>query len=170
VVNTRAHLCRQRAVRYGNGDLFPRRTEVDRPDERRSRLAKLPLIMLLLALAMTSLTAAGAAAQEFPYERELLLDTSPMKGTRRVPVFEVDKDGKGSIDLWCASVQTHFIVAGNTITILIGAKTERQCTPELMQADEEMVKALEAVTTWRRDGLMLTLQGGKTLRFRMATN
>jgi heat shock protein HslJ len=140
-----------------------------RPHVRR-RLPTLPWFILLIALAAACLPATGAAAQEFPYERELLLDADPMKGTRRVPVFEVDRDGKGSIDLWCASVQTHFIVAGNTITILIGAKTERQCTPELMQADEGMVKALEEVTTWRRDGLMLTLNGSKPLRFRMATN
>jgi heat shock protein HslJ len=141
-----------------------------RPDVRRSLLAKLPLVTLLLTIGAACLPATGAAAQEFPYERELLLDANPMKGTRRVPVFEVDKEGKGSVDLWCASVQTHFIVAGNTITILIGTKTEKQCAPELMKADEEMVKALEEVTTWRRDGLMLTFTGSKTLRFRMATN
>jgi hypothetical protein len=135
----------------------------------RSRLAG--RLMFALLLAAICLPAARAAADDgFPFERELLLDADPMKGTRRVPVFEIDKSGQGSIDLWCASVQAQFIVAGNTVTILIGNKTEKQCSPELTKADEDMVKALEAVTTWRRSGTTLILNGGKPMQFRMATN
>jgi heat shock protein HslJ len=111
-----------------------------------------------------------AAAAEFPYEREMLLDADPMPGTRRVPVIEVNAGGEAQIDLWCNSIRAQFIIAADTVTILTGAKSERQCEPALMRGDDEMLAAFEQVTHWRRDGDILTLRGGKTLRFRIATN
>jgi heat shock protein HslJ len=113
---------------------------------------------------------AGAAEAEFPYGQELLLDAPAMKGGKRVPSFEVDSNGRGSVDLWCNSVTAQFVVAGDTVTILTGAKTDRRCDPERMRADEDMLAALLQVTNWRRHDDVLILQGGRSLRFRPATN
>ena len=41
-----------------------------------------------------------------------------------------------------------------------------QCTPERMQADEELLGALIQVTGWRRQGDGIVLEGPKTLKFR----
>jgi len=47
---------------------------------------------------------------------------------------------------------------------------DEPCTPERAQADEEMIAALAAVTSWQQRGDVLTLNGAKSLRFRLATN
>jgi heat shock protein HslJ len=41
-----------------------------------------------------------------------------------------------------------------------------QCTPERMQADEELLGALIQVTGWRLEGDGIVLEGSKTLKFR----
>ena len=45
-----------------------------------------------------------------------------------------------------------------------------QCTPQRLQADEDMLAALAQVTAWRKQGGALVLAGPKTLKFRPATN
>ena len=45
-----------------------------------------------------------------------------------------------------------------------------QCTPERMQADEEMLSSIVQVTEWRRDGDTILLIGPATVKFRPATN
>jgi hypothetical protein len=62
------------------------------------------------------------------------------------------------------------VVAGDTITILTGDKTERDCPPERAQADDEVLAALTGVTNWRREGDMLIFTGTRTMRFRLQTN
>jgi len=39
-----------------------------------------------------------------------------------------------------------------------------------MRGDDEVLSALEQVTTWRREGEDVVLIGPQTLRFRRATN
>ena len=58
----------------------------------------------------------------------------------------------------------------STIAILTGQKTERQCDPARMRGDDDLLAALQEVTSWRREGDVLMLRGGKTLRFRQTTN
>ena len=41
-----------------------------------------------------------------------------------------------------------------------------QCTPERMQADEEILAALVQVTGWRREGEGVVLEGSRELKFR----
>jgi hypothetical protein len=41
-----------------------------------------------------------------------------------------------------------------------------QCTPERMQADEELLAAMSQVTGWHWDSEDLVLEGLKPLRFR----
>jgi hypothetical protein len=43
-----------------------------------------------------------------------------------------------------------------------------QCTPERMQADEEMLATLNQVTGWRRQGDEVVLEGAQALKFRLS--
>src|SRR4051812_38291431 len=101
-----------------------------------------------LAMPLMLLCTAGMAA-DFPYEHELLLDAPPMPGSKRMPSLEVDARGGATIDLWCNSAKAQLVVAGETVTILIGAKTQQQCEAERMRADDELLAALQEVTGWR---------------------
>jgi heat shock protein HslJ len=131
--------------------------------------------MLVASLMATSALLGGStpgltADKAFPYEQELMLDARPMKGSKRVPMMEIKRQGETAIELWCNTVRAQLVVVEDTITILTGAKTEQQCDPERKRADEELVAALEQVTNWRLDGDVLTLRGSKTLRFRTSTH
>jgi heat shock protein HslJ len=113
----------------------------------------------------------GAAADSaFPFGHELLLDAKPMKGSRRLPVLDIRENGAAEIDLWCNSVRGQVVVSRDTISITTGEKTERQCEPERMRGDDDMLSALSQVTNWRLQGDMLILNGPRTIRFRMETN
>lgn len=126
--------------------------------------------LLFSVLASALLDRLATAADGFPFDQELLLDTTPMRGSKRVPMLDIKPDGAVLIDLWCNSVQGQLVVAANTITVLTGPKTDRSCPPERMRGDEEMLSLLEQVTTWRREGDAVVLIGPQTLRFRRATN
>ena len=110
------------------------------------------------------------AQSEFPFGRELRMDARPLKGSKRVPFLEIEQNGAATIDLWCDSVQGQFVVAADTITVLIGQRTQRSCTPEQTQADGELIGALERATNWKREGDGVVLLGGRELRFRPSTN
>ena len=128
-------------------------------------------LALALGGAVPALQAPVVAAQsEFPFGSELILDVKPMKGSKRVPMLDIDQRGLAEIDLWCNSVKGQMVVAGDTITILTGEKTARTCPPERVQADDEVLGALNEVTNWRREGDVLVLIGTRTMRFRLQTN
>src|SRR4051794_3962287 len=112
----------------------------------------------------------ATAAETFPFDEELLLDAKPMRGSKRVPMLDIRAGGEVLIDLWCNSVQGQLVVADDTITVLTGPKTDRTCTPERLRGDEEVLSALEQVTTWRREGDGVVLIGPQSLRFHRATN
>ncbi len=127
----------------------------------------------LAGLLLVSLMAGGTAAAAdhgFPYDGVLLLEAKPMKGSKRVPVLEIESNGQASFDLWCNKVAAQLIVVENTITILLGAESERQCEPERMQADADLKMTLQQVANWRRDGDLLVLQGERSLRFHLSSN
>ena len=124
----------------------------------------------LVFSAVAAALPAAAAAEEFPFDQELLLDAKPMRGSKRVPMLDIKPDGAVLIELWCNSVQAQFVVAANTITVLTGPKTDRSCPPERMRGDEDVLSALEQVTSWRREGEDVVLIGPQTLRFHRATN
>jgi heat shock protein HslJ len=126
--------------------------------------------LALGAAASACLAAAVAAQAEFPFGSELMLDVKPMKGSKRVPMLDIDQKGIAEIDLWCNSVKGQLVVAGDTITIITGEKTARTCPPERAQADDEVLGALNEVTSWRREGDILVLIGTRTMRFRLQTN
>jgi heat shock protein HslJ len=116
------------------------------------------------------LTLAAAQDRNFPYDSELLLDAKPMKGSKRVPMLDIGPKGEASLDLWCNTVKAQVVVANDTVTILTGSKTERQCTADRMREDEALLAALLQVTNWQRSGDVLTLKGVRTVRFRFSTH
>ena len=127
-------------------------------------VARFFVLAVLLALG------GAAQAQEFPYDRDLVLDARAMRGSKRLPVIAVSPDGQAQIDLWCKRGTGQVPVAGDAITITIGAMRDEPCPAERQQADEEMLAALAGVTGWSARGDVLTLSGATSLRFRAATN
>lgn len=125
---------------------------------------------LVLTTVASSLTSRAVAADNFPLNEELLLDTRPMPGSKRIPMLDIRADGAVLIDLWCNQVQGQFVVAGDTVTLLTGQRTNQSCTPERERGDQELLSALEQVTNWRREGDALVLVGPRSLRFHRATN
>jgi heat shock protein HslJ len=114
--------------------------------------------------------AANALGQAFPYGTELLLDANPMRGSKKIPSLDIGQDGTADIDLWCRTVKARLVVAANTITIITSEMSARQCPPDRARADEELVAALNDVTTWRMEHEALVFIGSRTLRFRVQTN
>jgi heat shock protein HslJ len=126
------------------------------------------LIAVICVFAAVSGTA--LAQQGFPFDSELLLDVRPMPGSKRIPNMDVGANGTIALEMWCNRVEGQVIVAGGTITVLTGEPTNRQCPPERARGDEELLGALSAVTSWRREGGTVLLIGPRTLRFRVPTN
>jgi heat shock protein HslJ len=125
------------------------------------------------AFAALCLLATDAHAQSFPFGRELVLDVSPMRGSKKVPVLDIGDRGTAEIDLWCSSVRAQLVIAANTITIITGEKASRSCAPDLVRADDDLIDALNQATNWRMENYSLVFTGGaggKTLRFRIQTN
>jgi heat shock protein HslJ len=125
-----------------------------------------------VAFVLALILASSAQAQSnFPYERDLVLDARPMRGGKRVPILSVSADGQAQIDLWCKRGSGQAVIAGETVTLIVGAMRDEPCTPERQQADEQLIAALNTVTNWSFGGDVVTLTGGgTTLRFRAAAN
>lgn len=116
------------------------------------------------------LLVSAAQAQDFPYDRDLVLDARPMRGGKRVPILSVAASGQAQIDLWCKRGEGQAVVAGDTITIIVRSMNDEPCTAERAQADEQLILALSQVTNWMQRGDLVTFTGGATLRFRAAAN
>jgi hypothetical protein len=111
---------------------------------------------LALALTIAMCAAAATHAQSgFPYDRDLVFEAQPMRGSKRVPILTFDRAGK---------------MQNGVLTITVGTMNDEPCSPERAAADEEMLAALAAVTGIALDGDVVTLNGPKPLRFRAATN
>src|ERR1041384_6948360 len=113
-----------------------------------------------VALLLALLSASAAQAQEFPYDRDLVLDARPMRGGKRVPVIAMDASGQAQIDLWCRRGQGQAVIAGDTITIIVRTMSDEGCTPERAQADDQLILVLSQVTTWSVRGDVVTFAGG----------
>jgi heat shock protein HslJ len=125
----------------------------------------------LACLSVLTWVSAGVAAdRSFPYDDTLLLEAKPMKGSKRVPILQIESRGEASIDLWCNTVPAQLVVADSTITIILGSPTQKQCDPDRMRADEDLMAALQQVASWRRQDDLLVLEGERSLRFRMSSN
>ena len=131
-------------------------------------------IFACAALAVILSSGLATAADQFPFDQELLLDAAPMRPAKRMPILTVEPNGNAKIDLWCRTVPARVEISDATIKIEAGPLPEDlpamqsagQCTPERMQADEEMLAALAQVTGWRREGEGVVLEGSKEFKFR----
>ena len=124
----------------------------------------------LFAFAFAMAAAAAPASEPFPFSTALMLDTAPMRGSKRIPMIEIQENGMASIDLWCASARAQATVGDNSITIAPGDLQSPQCDPERQSRDEKLLAALAQVTNWRRNGELIELLGATPLRFRLMTN
>jgi hypothetical protein len=127
---------------------------------------RLAVIASLVGGAGPSLAQQG----EFPFDGELILDVRPMPGSKRIPNMDIAANGKIALEMWCNRADGQIVVAGDTITVMLGPPSDRSCAAERVQADSELVDALNAVTNWRREGDFVRLIGPKPLRFRVPTN
>ena len=126
---------------------------------------------IVCAAAALWLVGGAARAEEgFPFGMELTLEALPQPGSKRVPNIEIGDNGEVVVELWCKAAKGQFSVAGNTVIFVAGQVQDRSCPPAKAQADDELVAALGAIETWKRQGEMLTLVGPKTLRFRINGN
>ena len=127
--------------------------------------------MSAVAVAAIVLAAAGpAGAQGFPYDQEMLLEVKPLPGSRRVPMIEVHPDGKATIDMWCHSAVAQLTITGSEVKIeFVSAKPEA-CTPERIELDQAMAKAMLEITQWRRTNDIVEFVGPTTFRFRISTH
>jgi heat shock protein HslJ len=124
--------------------------------------------LLVCVVAATITTTVFAA--EFPFERELLLETRPLPGSKRVPMLEILREGRALIDLWCKSGDGRVEVSGDTIKITIEAMKVESCTPERMARDEPLAAALAAITQWRMEDDVLVLIGPTELRYALSSH
>jgi heat shock protein HslJ len=123
----------------------------------------------VLAFVAVSLLSA-TASETFPFGSALFLDSPPMPGSKRIPMIEIEENGKAAFNLWCASVSGSANVEANAITILPAKALSVQCTPDRLTRDTSLLTALMQVTSWQRRGDVIDFIGATNLRFRVATN
>jgi heat shock protein HslJ len=131
--------------------------------------AKRALRFVVFGIAVCA-TSPGFTQGDFPYDRELVLDVAPMRGSKRIPNLDIKPNGMVEIEMWCNKVDAQLVVAADTLTVLTGPQTNRPCQRNQSQGDAELLQALSEVTNWRWQGDVLVLVGPKPLRFRLATN
>jgi hypothetical protein len=137
---------------------------------RMSGLLRAGCMAVLAAAAVVFVAAAPAAAQSFPYDQEMLLEVKPLPGSRRVPMIEVHPDGKASVDMWCHSAVAQITITGNDVKIeFVSAKPEN-CTPERIELDQALAKAMLEITQWRRKNDIVEFVGPTSFRFRISTH
>ncbi|MET4067861.1 heat shock protein HslJ [Bradyrhizobium sp. S3.2.6] len=126
--------------------------------------------MVCAAAAVLAMSTVAHAQEGFPFGTEMTLEAVPQPGSKRIPNIEIGDNGEVVIELWCKGGKGQFSVAGNTVIFVPGAIQDRSCPPAKAQADDDLVAALAAAETWKRQGDMLTLIGPKPLRFRTNGN
>ncbi|MBV9346935.1 MAG: hypothetical protein JOZ70_14075 [Pseudolabrys sp.] len=137
-----------------------------------------PIAGIWLVFGMLAAGSGAALAQEFPFNRDLLLDARPMRPGKRMPGISVAPDGSAVLDLWCRSIPARVTIGGDTVEVEApelpaeppAQQSAGQCTPERMAADEAMRMFLLGATNWRRKGDAVEFSGAATLLFRPMTN
>lgn len=114
---------------------------------------------------------AMAQAGGFPFGSELTLDAAPMRGSKRIPVLEIGDSGEATLDLYCKRAEGQFSIANDSVIFIAGNVQDANCPADRAQADDALLEALSAVTSWQRQGDYLSFVGGpRTLRFHLNTN
>lgn len=99
-----------------------------------------------------------------------------MRPAKRMPILTVEPSGDAKIDLWCRTVSARIDISGTAMKIETSPLPEGlpemmsagQCTPERIQADDEILAAFAQVTAWHREGGGVVLEGPKPLKFRVS--
>jgi hypothetical protein len=126
------------------------------------------MAMVFIAAALQAIPA--QAEDEFPFGFEMTLDAARQPGSKRLPTLEIGERGEVTLELWCKGGKGQFSVAGNTVIFVAGPLEDRACPPARAQADDDLVAALSAAATWKRQGDLVSFMGTKTLRFSINTN
>ena len=124
----------------------------------------------VLAGAVAIMLTTAAAAAEFPFEHELLLEAKPLPGSKRVPMLEITRDGRAIVDLWCRSGEARVKIDDDRIEFTLGAMREEGCTAERTQRDEAMAAALGTVMKWSMEDDVLVLIGPTELRYVLSSH
>jgi META domain len=128
-------------------------------------------IGIAMVFIMAVLPAVPAQADdEFPFGFEMTLDVARQPGSKRLPTLDIGDRGEVTLELWCKGGKGQFSVAGNTVIFVAGPLQDRACPAARAQADDELVAALSAAATWKRQGDFVTFMGTKSLRFSINTN
>ena len=125
---------------------------------------------LCAALVLLGMSMPPASAQGFPFDQEMLLEVKPLPGSRRVPMMEVHPDGKATVDMWCHSAVAEIALTGNEVKFTFVSAKPENCTPERIELDQAMAKALLEVTGWRRQNDIVEFIGPTSFRFRLSTH
>jgi len=126
---------------------------------------------VLVAAGLLGVAGTGVAqSNEFPFDRELILDVRPMPGSKRIPNLDIAANGTIALEMWCDRVDGQVVVAGDTITVITGQPSGRPCPADRARGDAALLDALNAVTNWRRQGDTVVLVGPRTLRFKVPSN
>jgi hypothetical protein len=138
------------------------------------------LLAVSVALSATHLfplrVSPAYAGETFPFGTDMMLDAKPLRGSKRVPMLEIDESGAASIDLWCVSLRGQATVGDIAFTIVPdlsqgpGNTPQIQCDDDRKSRDAELLDALTQVTGWRKSGETVELSGPSPLRFRLMTN
>jgi hypothetical protein len=123
-------------------------------------------------------SAPARTTDRFPFDQELVLDAAPMRPGKRMPILTVAPDGNAILDLWCRTVSARVELSDAAIKIEPSPVPQAlpemmgigQCTPERIQADQDLLDGYAQVTAWRNQGAALVLMGPKPLKFRPPAN
>jgi hypothetical protein len=129
------------------------------------------LTFILAVSALAAALAPAHAGEPFPFGTELMLDTTPEPGSKRLPMIQIEDDGSAAIDLWCGSARAQATVGDDgAIAITPGERNNGQCTPDRVAGDDDLLDMIVHMTTWRWKDDMIELSGDVTMRFRQMTN
>src|SRR5215470_10240475 len=124
---------------------------------RRGRMTRRVAMCGDFAAILVLLTCcAGTAAEPFPFDQELLLDATPMRPGKRMPLLTVEPNGNAKIDLWCRTVPARIEISEAVMKIAAESLPDGQpemmsagqCTAERMAADVTLLAALSQITSW----------------------
>jgi len=144
----------------------------------RTAAGRVPVVCGVLFVLLALLVPAVAAATEFPYDRDFILDAARMGRAKRVPMLTVQANGEATVKLWCKDVPARVQIAGNGIRIEPGPlpdalpiyMSDGQCSPERMQADVDFLAVLAQTNAWQSRGDSLVLSGPTVLKFLQSTH
>jgi hypothetical protein len=147
------------------------------PETAMNRNPTATYALMIMAILLSCLTSIRAA-DEFPYDRVLLLDVAPMRPLKRVPILTVAENGSATIELWCRTANARVQVSDNAIKIEAAPLPEGlpqymsagQCSDDRVQADNETLEALTQAIEWRRRGDGVELIGPKPMRLRASSH